>query len=247
LTILNVGLRDSESIEHFLEFANDQLGIVRVSRLGCGDDFEEGHTCTIVVNHHLVALNEALCRFLLHLDTLNQDMVLILLVIVEKEAAIEHDRVVLLCDLVRLREVCVHIVLPVELDLGKDASSKGKRRLDGLVEALFVKDGEHSWETQVNEVSMGVRIHTCRVEGSRKHLVLGVHLYMEFEADCALPSLHELREFASAVLTVAEALLMLPDLSGGEEHGWVRGDIGISHSGTADERNWLKQIETLHC
>ena len=77
--------------------------------------------------------------------------------------------------------------------------------------------------------------------------MLGVHLYMEFEADCALPSLHELREFTSAILTVAEALLMLPDLSGGEEHGWVRGDIGISHSGTADERNWLKQIETLHC
>ena len=83
--------------------------------------------------------------FLLHLDTLDQDMVLILLVVVEEEAAVEHDWVVLLRDLVGLGKVSVEIVLSVELDLGKDASTESQRSLDGLVQALFVQDGEHTW------------------------------------------------------------------------------------------------------
>ena len=63
---------------------------------------------------------------LFHLDALDEDVVLLLLVVVEEKAAILHDRVVLLSDLVRLGKVSVHIVLSVEFDLGQDAASDGK-------------------------------------------------------------------------------------------------------------------------
>ena len=167
-----------------MKFTYDQLGIVRVSCLSCGNDLEEGYTCTIVVNQHLAFPDETLGSLLLHLDAFDQDMVLILLVVIEEKAAVKHDWVVLLSDLISLWEVSVHIVFPVELDLGKDASSEGKRRLDSLVEALFVKDGEHARQAQIHKVRVGVRIHACRVErswnrvaqsGRRLEKILNIH------------------------------------------------------------------------
>ena len=93
---------------------------------------------------------------MLHLNALDQDMVLILLVIVEEETTVKHDRVVFLSDLVGLGKVSVHIVFPVELDLGEDAPAESQRSLDGLIQALFVQDGEHTWQTQINKVGMSV-------------------------------------------------------------------------------------------
>ena len=92
-------------------------------------------------------------------------MVLILLVVVEEEAAIKHDRVVLLRDLVGLGQVSVDVVLAVELDLGQNAATEGQRGLDGQVEALLVQDGKHTWQAQVHEVSVSVWLLTGGVEG----------------------------------------------------------------------------------
>ena len=53
--------------------------------------------------------------------------------------------------------------------------------------------------------------------------MLGVHLYVEFEADSALPLLHEFGELTPTVLSITQTLLVLLDLSRGEEHGGVGG------------------------
>ena len=118
LTILDVCLRDSESVEQLLKLSHNQLHVVRVSGLGRRDDLEQGHACAVVVNEHFVSLDVRFRSLLLHLDSLDQDVVLVLLVIVEEEAAVKHDWVVLLRDLIGLWKGSVHIVLPVELDLG---------------------------------------------------------------------------------------------------------------------------------
>lgn len=70
---------------------------------------------------------------LLHLNAGNKDMVVLIQVIEVEHAAILHDRVVLLSDLISLRQVSVIIVLPVELDLREDSSSESKRGLDSQV------------------------------------------------------------------------------------------------------------------
>lgn len=157
MTALNVCLGDSEGVEQFLELSHDQFSIVRVSGLRLRQNLQQRHACSVVVDEHFVALDVSFGGFLLHLDALNQDMVLVLLVVVEEEAAVEHDWVVLLRDLVGLRKVSVDIVLPVELDLGQDASAESQRSLNGLVQALFVQDGEHTWQTKIDEVGVSVR------------------------------------------------------------------------------------------
>ena len=128
-----------------MELSYDQFSVVRVSGLWLRQNLQQRHTSSVVVDEHFVAFDVGFGGFLLHLDTLDQDMVLVLLVVVEEEAAVEHDWVVLLRDLVGLGKVSVDIVLPVELDLGKDASTESQRSLNGLVQALFVQDGEHTW------------------------------------------------------------------------------------------------------
>ena len=77
--------------------------------------------------------------YLLHLDALDEDVVLLVLVVVVEESSVQHDWVVLLRNLVRLRQVAVRPMLPVELDLRKDAATECQRSLDRLVEAVLVE------------------------------------------------------------------------------------------------------------
>ena len=79
------------------------------------------------------------------MDALDQDVILLVLVIVVEQSSVEHDWVVLLGDLVGLRQIAVGPVLPIELNLRKDATTEGKRGLSCLVEAMFVQHGQHAW------------------------------------------------------------------------------------------------------
>lgn len=91
-------------------------------------------------------------------------MIFVLFEVIEKKAAVEHDRVVLLGDLIALGQVCVDVVLAVEFDLGQDAATESKRSLDSLIKALFVEDGEHTWQAQVDKARVRVWLHARRVQ-----------------------------------------------------------------------------------
>ena len=55
--------------------------------------------------------------YLFHLHPVYQNVILLIIVIVIEEPTIEHDRVMLLGNLVRLRQVAECIVFPVKFDL----------------------------------------------------------------------------------------------------------------------------------
>ena len=61
-----------------------------------------------------------------HLNSLDQDIVLLIFVVVVEESTVKHDRVVFLCNLVGLRKITERIVPPIELNLGKNATSESK-------------------------------------------------------------------------------------------------------------------------
>mmetsp|Transcript_7539 Transcript_7539/g.10692 ORF Transcript_7539/g.10692 Transcript_7539/m.10692 type:complete len:203 (-) Transcript_7539:529-1137(-) len=102
LSILNHSLRDAKAFQKFLELTHDQFRVVGMSGLGSSDDLKERHTSAVIVNQDFITLINALRRVLLHLNSLDQNVVLIFFVVIEEEATIEHDRVVLLGDLVGL-------------------------------------------------------------------------------------------------------------------------------------------------
>ena len=94
---------------------------------------------------------------MLHLDSVDKDVVFIVFVVIVEESTVKHDWVVLLRNLVRLWQVAVRIVLSVEFDLREDTAAEGEGCLHGLVEAVLVQDWQHAWKTHINEVCACVR------------------------------------------------------------------------------------------
>ena len=83
-------------------------------------------------------------------------MRLLVLVVVEEETAVEHDWVVLLSDLVCRWQVSIDVVLSVEFNHGKDATSKSKRCLDSDIKTILVEDWKHAWQSNIDKVGMRV-------------------------------------------------------------------------------------------
>lgn len=71
-------------------------------------------------------------------------MTLFILIVVEEESAVDHDRVMLLGDLVSLWKVSVVVMLAVELNLRQNSTPQAKRRLDRDVQTLLVQHGQHA-------------------------------------------------------------------------------------------------------
>lgn len=103
---------------------------------------------------------------LLHLYSLDEHMAFVVRVVVEKHASIKHYRVVLLCDLVSLREIWVVVVLAVKLNVVRDAARQSQTAADCFVEAIFVQYRKHSWKTQVDVVGVGVWLFKICAKGS---------------------------------------------------------------------------------
>jgi len=163
LAVFDFSIRDTKAFEELLKLTNDKLGIVRMSGLSSSHDLQQRHSSSIVVDQYLIVLVDTFCCVLLHLDAFDQNVVLILLKVIEEETAIEHDRIVLLRDLVSLRQVSIHVVFPVELDLRQDAPSESERSLDREIEALLVENGEHTWKTKIDEVGVSIGFLACGV------------------------------------------------------------------------------------
>ena len=62
--------------------------------------------------------------YLFHLNALNEDVVLLVLVVIVEQSSVKHDWVELLRNLVCLRKVTECPMLSVELDLRKNAPTE---------------------------------------------------------------------------------------------------------------------------
>lgn len=99
---VNLSLTNTQSAEHFLHFSDDKFAVFRVSKLCLSNNFQQWHACPIVVNQALTVLNYCFRCVLFHLYTLDENFIFLVQVVVVKQSALLHDRVVLLCDLVTL-------------------------------------------------------------------------------------------------------------------------------------------------
>ena len=96
-------LTHAKSLKHLLHLLNYKFAVFRMSELGLSTDLEQRHTGSVVVNHEATVLADlGGGSILLHLHTLDQDVRLGILVVVVEKAAINHNWVVLLSDLISL-------------------------------------------------------------------------------------------------------------------------------------------------
>jgi hypothetical protein len=83
-------------------------------------------------------------------------MVFIVIAIKEKETPVSHNWVMLLSNLIALRVVSVVVVLAIELDVVGNSAAQTQTANDSFVQAVFVQNGEHSGEGQVNIISKSI-------------------------------------------------------------------------------------------
>ncbi len=132
-----------------------------------------------------------LARVLLDMDALDPDDLVFgnarLLVRLDRQRTLAHQRMVELRNLVALRQVGVEVVLAVEPAPAVD------RRLDRhpgahrLADALAVGHRQHARHRRVDEGDLRVRLRPERGGGAREQLRVRRNLRMDLEADHDLP------------------------------------------------------------
>ena len=129
------------------------MGLLRFSHY-----LEKRHARSIVVDEYFATLVDALRSVLFHLDALNQNVALLVLVVVELQSPVQHDWIVLLCDLVSLRQVRIRVVLTVEFDFRQNTATKSEGCFHCLIQAMFVQNRQHPRQCQVNKIRMNIRL-----------------------------------------------------------------------------------------
>jgi hypothetical protein len=158
LALLHICFTDFESFEQILKLLNGKFAICWMMNLGFRDNLEERHTCSIIVDiADLLIIMEALGRVLLHLYPLNCQLRRLMMAIEVPQHSVLHDGVVLLRDLVALRQISIKVMLPIKLDLGSNVPLKREGAEKSDVQTLRVQHRQHPRQSQVHHVSMDVR------------------------------------------------------------------------------------------
>ena len=114
LTRSNLGIRNSQSTQKFLKLSNNEFCITWMYLLRISNNLEQRHSCSVIVNEYFSSVINAFCSILFHLDSLYIYRVLFIFEIKVIQPPINHYRIVLLRDLVRLWEICILIMLTVK-------------------------------------------------------------------------------------------------------------------------------------
>ena len=104
-----------------------------------------------------------------------------------RDDALADDRLLVLRDLVALRQVGIEVVLPVEHRFVVDLRLEAEAGADRLPDAFLVDHRQHAGHRRVDQRDIGVGRRAERRRGAGKELGLRRHLRMHFEADDHLP------------------------------------------------------------
>jgi len=97
------------------------------------------------------------------------------------------DRVLVLADLVALRQVRIEVVLPVKTAHQVDLRLEAQSGADRLLDAVAVQDGQHAGHGRVDQADLGVGARAETDGGAGKQLGVGSHLGVDLEAQHDLP------------------------------------------------------------
>lgn len=103
------------------------------------------------------------------------------------DLALADDRVLVLRDLVALRQVRIEIVLPVEDRAIVDLCLQAQAGAHGLLDAFLVDDRKHARHCGIDERNIGIRLRSELGRRTGEQLRIAQHLRMDLHADDDLP------------------------------------------------------------
>ena len=111
---------------------------------------------------------QALARVLLEMQPLDADRDALAAQQIDDDLALADDRILVLADLIALRQVGIEIVLPVEDRVEIDLRLQPEPGADGLRDAALVDHGQHAGHGGIDETHMAVRIAAELRRGARE-------------------------------------------------------------------------------
>ena len=170
------------------------------------DDLDERHAGAVVVDERVLGTLDAtgraadvreLAGVLLHVRALDRHLEDPAVGELDLDRALEGDRLVVLRDLVVLREVGVEVVLPGEAARRGDRAAEREPERDRRAHRIAVDDGKRTRQAEAHGGHERVRLGAVeggvrRVRRRREHLRRGVQLDVHLEPDDRLEQLEGL-------------------------------------------------------
>ena len=132
-----------------------------------------------------------LAGVLLHVQTLDADRlqvgVLSFFSDLHLDPTFLGDRLVVLGDLIVLREVWIEVLLAVELAVFGDVEVEGHRRLHRVLEHLLVQHRQRAGQTAHHRVDVGVGVIAKGGRSRRENFAVRSQLHVGLETDHGLP------------------------------------------------------------
>ncbi|SLC92802.1 Uncharacterised protein [Mycobacteroides abscessus subsp. massiliense] len=159
--------------------AGDLRGTLPRPLDGFGDDLDQRHTGTVVVEQRLGGAGDParlatdvgqLAGVLFHVRTLDMHPPRGAVFQRNIEVAVERDRLVVLGDLIVLRLIRVEIVLAGEPAPGSDLAVQRQTDPDGRFDGLFVDDRQRARQTQADGANLGIGFRTEGGRATTEHL-----------------------------------------------------------------------------
>ena len=149
------------------------MGLLGRAHVGFRHDFHQGDAGTIEVDVAIVGvlIVDGFAGVLLQMQALDTDD-FGFAVRFDLDLAFADNWLLELADLVALRQVGVEVVLAVENRAVVDLRLEAETRANGLGDALFVDDGEHSRHRRIHQRNVAVGRSAERGRGARKQLGL---------------------------------------------------------------------------
>ena len=180
----------------------DLRGVFRSLATGAqirlADDLGQGHTSAVVIHQGMggprqtvAAGMHQLAGVLLHVQTLDADRlqvgVLSFFSDLHLDPTFLGDRLVVLGDLIVLREIGIEVLLAVELAVFGDVEVEGHRRLHRVLEHLLVQHRQGAGQTAHHRVDVGVGVIAKGGRSRRENFAVRSQLHVGLETDHGLP------------------------------------------------------------
>src|SRR5471032_371752 len=193
--LLELGIREAELDDGLPQQVQEALRSIGVVDVGRRDDLDERRAATVEVHE---------CRRRTVDAARGRDMHVLRSVLLEvraddpdrdvavrrrhDEAAVRAKRLVVLADLVRLRQVGIEVVLAVEHRALGNRAVKCDAELDALLDRTPVRDRQRAWERQADRAGLRVRLATGPVRTAAEHLRARLQRDVDLEPDHRLPA-----------------------------------------------------------
>ena len=180
----HVGGADAKVPEQSPEFQQVSVGFLGGTHVRLRHDLQEWDAGAVVVHQARACHVHQLAGIFLQVSPLDADRLRLPVVPFDLHPAVFRQRKLVLADLITLREVRIHVVLPGEDRILCDLAVQGKAGQNGLFDRFPVDDRQSPRQRHTHRANMGVRLGTEDICIARaEHFRFGEQLGMNLHAD----------------------------------------------------------------